>query len=366
MSKRRELHGLVCVFASPVHDRRPRPRTRGARRPSAPGAPDASRRPRCRCRSGSRRRADRRSRRAGRAHRAAAASASPGSRRRSWKRKPLGSAPGTACCGETPRRQVARHAARPAASARAASRATCSRCVRRGGGGTPRTRGAADRQRGDQQELVERRQPRPGQPVSARARQRARRRRCRSAREGERLAVRDRRARVARVRDRDDRCDHGEIARPIPTATCSRTRVMRRGSETERRGDQLVGAAACRVVVRDRHDRDLLGAVLGRDLLDPGAHALGRADDEAAARPRPPTAPRPTRNSSAFSTGGTTPGRPRRSCMIAMRELAARRSASSSVSAQIADTATASAARRARPRARSARDRAPRSRRRPD
>ena len=54
-------------------------------------------------------------------------------------------------------------------------------------------------------------------------------------------------------------------------------------AEVERLGDQLVGAPARLVVVRDRHDDRLLGAVLRGDVDDPGAHRLGRADDRAPA-----------------------------------------------------------------------------------
>jgi nitroreductase len=48
--------------------------------------------------------------------------------------------------------------------------------------------------------------------------------------------------------------------------------------------DQLVRAAPRGVVVRDRdHDR-LVGAVLGRDVLDPGLDHVRRSDDRAPAR----------------------------------------------------------------------------------
>ena len=63
---------------------------------------------------------------------------------------------------------------------------------------------------------------------------------------------------------------------------------MRYRGEPERLGDQLVGAPARRVVVGDRHDEHLVGAVLGGDLLEPGAHGLRRADDDAPARERRP------------------------------------------------------------------------------
>ena len=104
-------------------------------------------------------------------------------------------------------------------------------------------------------------------------------------------------------------------------------RSGRRGeaSERERLGDQLVRAAPRGVVVRDRHDHQLVGAVLGGDLLEPRAHRLGRADDDAAAA-ADRHAVVPSRNASAFSTGGTAISRPRRSSVIAIRALEASRS----------------------------------------
>ena len=110
-----------------------------------------------------------------------------------------------------------------------------------------------------------------------------------------------------------------------------RPETLRRGAALEREGsgDQLVRAAARRVVVRDRHDEHLVGAVLRRDLLEPGAHGVRCADDgapSAGASPMPASA----RNASAFSTVGTAISRPRRSSVIAMRWLAASRCASSS------------------------------------
>src|SRR3954466_2538137 len=59
----------------------------------------------------------------------------------------------------------------------------------------------------------------------------------------------------------------------------------RHGGEVERLGDELVGAPARLVVVGDRRDDRLLGAVLGGDVDDPGAHGLGRTDDRAPAAP---------------------------------------------------------------------------------
>src|SRR3954468_3428541 len=58
----------------------------------------------------------------------------------------------------------------------------------------------------------------------------------------------------------------------------------RGGGEVERLGDQLVRPPPGLVVVGDRHDDRLLGAVLRGDVDDAGADLLGRADDRAPAR----------------------------------------------------------------------------------
>src|SRR3954465_7647253 len=63
---------------------------------------------------------------------------------------------------------------------------------------------------------------------------------------------------------------------------------VRTGAQADRPRDQLVRAAPGLVVVRDRHDHDLLGGVLLGHLLDPGAHLRRVADHgpaAAAARP---------------------------------------------------------------------------------
>src|SRR3954447_4030122 len=60
--------------------------------------------------------------------------------------------------------------------------------------------------------------------------------------------------------------------------------IVRTGVQAERLRDQLVRAAPGLVVVRDRHDHDLLGAVLLGHLLDRGAH-LRRVADHGAAAP---------------------------------------------------------------------------------
>jgi hypothetical protein len=62
---------------------------------------------------------------------------------------------------------------------------------------------------------------------------------------------------------------------------------VRRGKlawlQAHRFGDQLVGTPTRLVVVRDRDDDDLFGAVFARQLLDLGTDFLRRADDRPAA-----------------------------------------------------------------------------------
>jgi hypothetical protein len=91
------------------------------------------------------------------------------------------------------------------------------------------------------------------------------------------------------------------------------------------------------VIPGDRDHDDFLGPVLGRDGLDAGPHPVRPADD-----PAPIVgAAAGLLGEEAFSGGGTGIGRPWRSIAIAIRMEAASRSASASVSAQIAQTPTA-------------------------
>ena len=111
--------------------------------------------------------------------------------------------------------------------------------------------------------------------------------------------------------------------------------------ELERLGDQLVGAPAGLVVVGDRDDDDLVGAVGVGDLASPARDGVGRADDRAPARAAAPSSgwPSDSRKRTALSGGGTGISCPRRSSVKVIRALAASRCASSSVSAQIAHDA---------------------------
>ena len=53
--------------------------------------------------------------------------------------------------------------------------------------------------------------------------------------------------------------------------------------ERKRVGDQLIGASTSSVIVRDRDDHHLLGAVLTRQRLDAAAYRGRGADDRTAA-----------------------------------------------------------------------------------
>src|SRR4051794_3252081 len=106
----------------------------------------------------------------------------------------------------------------------------------------------------------------------------------------------------SRVFDMPGRRDCGRkrtsISRSMPAAWSSATssagsrrsypivQIVGMRAEIERLRDELVGAPAGAVVVRDRDDDRLVGAVGRDDLLDPRAHRLGRADDAPAATGR--------------------------------------------------------------------------------
>src|SRR4051794_5655285 len=77
-------------------------------------------------------------------------------------------------------------------------------------------------------------------------------------------------------------------ARSTASGRCARSGA--RAAQAERLGEQLVGAAPRLVIVRDRHDDDLLGAVLACDLHELVADALPGAEDRPSLR-RPPALP---------------------------------------------------------------------------
>ena len=98
----------------------------------------------------------------------------------------------------------------------------------------------------------------------------------------------------------------GREARPRVHAQARPWRAEPELVELERRREQLVRAAPCLVAVRDRQDHQLVGLILGRDLLEPA----GARSGEPTTTTSPATLTSASaRNASAVSTGGTDTGR---------------------------------------------------------
>ena len=107
-------------------------------------------------------------------------------------------------------------------------------------------------------------------------------------------------------------------------------------------GDQFIRPAAGGMVVQDVHDENFLRFIIPRHGFDRLANAGGvTRDDPPADRHLIGQQPSSSRKRRARSTVGTGIDCPRNSRVIIMRKLNESRSASSSVSAQMAQDATA-------------------------
>ena len=109
-----------------------------------------------------------------------------------------------------------------------------------------------------------------------------------------------------------------------PRQSRAPARVPSRASEPEGLCDQLVGTPAGGVVVDDRDHENLFRAVLARHRLEAGLDLVRRPDDDTAAAGV--DGARLAEERSPRSTAGTAISRPRRSRVIAIRWLTARRS----------------------------------------